>query len=64
MTNTPSKFLRTSDLAKRWEMSAGTIANWRVRGIGPTFTRVGGAVRYALADIEAHEAAGRTVAVA
>ena len=58
------KFLRPGDLADRWGVSPGTLANWRVRGEGPTFIKIGGMVRYALADVIEHETAGRTEAVA
>jgi hypothetical protein len=29
-----------------WQVSAGTIANWRTNKKGPEFTRIGGLVRY------------------
>jgi uncharacterized protein YjcR len=58
-------FLRADDLANRWGVSPGTLANWRVRGVGPAFVKISnGAVRYALADVESYEAAGRTKAAA
>ncbi|QIX28790.1 helix-turn-helix domain-containing protein [Nocardioides sp. JQ2195] len=51
-------------LAERWEVSPGTLANWRARGTGPTYCKIGNSVRYALADVEQYETAGRTQAVA
>jgi predicted DNA-binding transcriptional regulator AlpA len=29
-----------------WQVSAGTIANWRTNKKGPEFVRIGGLVRY------------------
>lgn len=57
------KHLRPEDLAERWGVSTGTLSNWRTRGEGPAYVKLGAAVRYALADIEQYEAAGRTEAV-
>lgn len=63
MTNRPPIFLTTESLAERWHLSSGTLANMRVRGAGPAFCKISSSVRYALADIENYEAAGRTEAV-
>jgi hypothetical protein len=57
--------MRADDLAARWGgMSSKTLANWRSRGQGPPFVKFGSAVRYALTDVVAYEAAGRVEAVA
>jgi len=41
------EYLTAEDLSKRWKVSAGTIANWRLtEGKGPDFIRIGGFVRY------------------
>ena len=32
-------------------IEVGTLANWRYRGVGPRFLRLGGRVRYRLADL-------------
>ena len=42
-------------LARRWCLSARTLERWRWLGMGPRFMKVGGRVRYRLADIEAFE---------
>jgi hypothetical protein len=44
------------ELANRWRISPRTLAQWRWRGKGPCFVKVGGRVVYRLADIEAYEA--------
>ncbi|GAA1431399.1 hypothetical protein GCM10009616_18420 [Microlunatus lacustris] len=47
------------ELAERWQLSRGTLANIRSRGDGVPYVKVGGRVRYALADVLAYEAARR-----
>ena len=45
-------------LARRWRLSPRTLENWRRRGTGPRFFRIGGrAIRYRAEDVEAYEAA-------
>ncbi len=43
--------LTTIQVAKMLGISPGTLNNWRVLGFGPTFFRVGRAVRYQLKDV-------------
>ena len=43
--------LTTIDLAKRWNMTLHTLAQWRWSGRGPQFLKVGGSVRYRQEDI-------------
>lgn len=50
--------MTSSELAKRWKVNEGTLRNWRYRGTGPKFKRIGCAVRYTLADVKAFEAKG------
>ena len=45
--------LDTRAAAARAGLKPGTLASYRVRGGGPVFLRFGGAVRYALEDLEA-----------
>lgn len=42
-------------------LSVRTVQAWRLRGRGPTFTRIHGAVRYSCGDLQAFIAAGRGV---
>lgn len=51
--------LTDSDLADRWQMSRGTLANTRSRGDDVPYVKVGGRVRYALDDVLAYEASRR-----
>ena len=38
MTN---DLLTSEELAERWKMSAGTLQNWRVKGRGPAYIKLG-----------------------
>lgn len=45
--------LTETDAAALTGLSVRTLQTWRVRGGGPQFAKLGGAVRYRRADIEA-----------
>lgn len=49
--------LTTRQLADRWEMAPGTLANWRVTGKGPRYEKKGKAVRYPLKEVVEFEEA-------
>ena len=55
--------LVTVELSRRWRMSPRTLEQWRWKGIGPRYLKIGGRVLYCLDDIEAYEAAQRREAV-
>ena len=67
-TSSPSAapaLLTTADLAARWGVSVGHLANLRSEGRGPTYCKpLGGRVLYPLAAVEAFEAARTVEAVA
>lgn len=44
--------LTAAELADELSVSRGTLANWRSRGGGPRFTKVGANVRYSRADVD------------
>lgn len=58
------EFYTTPELARRLKRKARTIQDWRVRGVGPRYIRLGGGnggkVLYRVSDVEAwlaqHEA--------
>lgn len=52
-------FLLPSELAERWRCAEKVLDGMRWRGTGPVYTKVGGSVRYAVADVEAYEAERR-----
>ncbi|MPY72882.1 MAG: helix-turn-helix domain-containing protein [Alphaproteobacteria bacterium] len=52
-------FLTPAELAERWKVSRGVLANWRAQGKGPGFIRLGpkgGCIVYRLSEVEAYEA--------
>ena len=53
------RHLLTVELGRRWHMSDRTLEQWRWKGIGPRYLKIGGRVLYCLEDIEAYEAARR-----
>jgi hypothetical protein len=50
--------LTDAQLAVRWQLSRGTLANQRSQGRGPAYLKLAGRIRYRLSDIEAYEQAG------
>ena len=56
-TSVRPQFLTPQQLSDRWEKRIGprTLANWRCQGNGPPFVKIGGAIAYRLADVEAWE---------
>ena len=54
--DTSEILLTTRDLAERWQVNAGSLANDRSAGRGVPYVKIGGAVRYRLRDVEGFEA--------
>jgi hypothetical protein len=52
------ELLTDAQLAARWQMSRGTLANQRSQGRGPAYLKIAGRVRYRRLDIETYEQAG------
>jgi hypothetical protein len=50
-----SRHLNQVELADRWGLSPRTLENWRWRGEGPPFVKIGRKVVYRLVDVEAYE---------
>lgn len=53
----PDALLTEREAASLASLSVRTLQTWRVRGGGPQFAKLGGAVRYRRRDIEAWIAA-------
>lgn len=51
-----NKHITQQALADRWQFSPRTLEQWRYRGVGPRFLKIGGRVRYRIDDVEAYEA--------
>lgn len=51
------KYLNAAELAARWAgaVTTGTLANWRSKGRGPAFVKVGSKVLYPLDKLEEWE---------
>jgi hypothetical protein len=49
--------LTEQELAQRWNMSPRSLQQWRLRGQGPKYLKLGSAIRYPLDWVEAFEAA-------
>ena len=51
-------FLTPRQLTDRWRgaITTGTLANWRSKGLGPNYVKLGGRVVYQLDQVEAWEA--------
>jgi hypothetical protein len=49
------RHLNQVEVAERWGFSPRTLENWRCRGEGPRFLKIGGKVVYRLQDVEAFE---------
>ena len=47
--------LTTKEAAERLRLTVNTLANWRVRGDGPRFIKMGRKVLYPVAEIVAFE---------
>jgi hypothetical protein len=48
--------LNQMQLADRWALSPRTLEQWRWRGVGPRYLKIGGRVIYPLAEVERYEA--------
>jgi hypothetical protein len=57
MDKPSERFLTEDEIAARYRglVSAGTLRNWRAKGRGPPFVKVGRSVLYPLAALEAWE---------
>ena len=44
------------ELANRWGISNATLERWRWQGIGPSYLKIGGRIRYPIHAVEQYEA--------
>lgn len=51
----PPIYLNPDELAARFRISPRTLERWRWKKTGPNYTKLGGKIVYALADVEAYE---------
>jgi hypothetical protein len=52
---TENRFLTAEEVSERYrgEMTVGTLRNWRAMRIGPGFIKIGKAVLYPIAELDA-----------
>ncbi|MER9952465.1 MULTISPECIES: helix-turn-helix domain-containing protein [unclassified Mesorhizobium] len=57
----PVKFLTPDEVAERYrgEISPGTLRNWRSMRVGPSFVKMGKAVLYPIAELDAWDEQNR-----
>jgi predicted DNA-binding transcriptional regulator AlpA len=48
-----SELLTAAELAEKLHKTAAALAQWRYKGVGPKFVKIGGGVRYRASDVEA-----------
>ncbi|GAB2721744.1 MULTISPECIES: AlpA family transcriptional regulator [unclassified Arthrobacter] len=48
-----SELLTPAELAAKLHKTAPALAQWRYRGMGPKFVKLGSGVRYRASDVEA-----------
>jgi hypothetical protein len=56
LTASPTKLLKPAAAAAYLNLSESTLAKSRMRGDGPRFVKLGGAVRYEIPDLDAYVA--------
>ena len=58
------KLVDSAEAARLLKLSPRTLENWRGAGKGPSYRKLGGAVRYATADLEAFSRKGKRAGTA
>ncbi|WP_248762610.1 AlpA family transcriptional regulator [Pseudarthrobacter sp. SSS035] len=48
-----SELLTSTELAQKLHKTVSALAQWRYKGVGPKFIKLGGGVRYRASDVEA-----------
>ncbi|MBV7701912.1 helix-turn-helix domain-containing protein [Nocardia nova] len=61
MTKQSDEHLTPPQLAKRWDMSPQSLAQWRYLGRGPAYIKIGTKVLYPFADVLEYERAHTVV---
>jgi transposase-like protein len=58
IAETSKPTLSPAELARRWDVSEKTLANWRSLGRGPKAVKIGRSIRYPLEEVERVERQG------
>jgi hypothetical protein len=51
-TGNGRRLVCTKELSRMWDMPESTLRYWRCAGIGPPYVKLGGRIKYDLADVE------------
>ena len=51
-----TRHIKPTQLARRWRINPRTLQNWRCRGSGPPYLKIGGQILYRQEDVERYEA--------
>ncbi|MBF0423413.1 MAG: helix-turn-helix domain-containing protein [Magnetococcales bacterium] len=51
-----TRHINSFQLARRWGINPKTLQNWRCKGIGPPYIKIGGHILYRQEEIDAYEA--------
>ncbi len=53
------QLVSTKELSEIWSVPEGTLRYWRCAEIGPTYVKLGGRIKYDLADVERYVRANK-----
>lgn len=53
------QLISTKGLSKRWDIPESTLRYWRCAGLGPAYVKLGGRIKYDLADVERYVRANK-----
>jgi hypothetical protein len=53
------QFVSTKELSENWGVPESTLRYWRCAEIGPTYVKLGGRIKYDLADVERYVRANK-----
>lgn len=56
---TEAHLLSTKELSRIWSIPESTLRYWRCAGLGPAYVKLGGRIKYDLADVEAYVRANK-----
>jgi hypothetical protein len=48
----PGQLISTKELSQRWDIPESTLRYWRCAGTGPPYVKLGGRIKYDLADVD------------
>ncbi len=54
-----TRHINPFQLARRWGINPRTLQNWRCKGRGPSYLKIGGHIMYSQDEIDAFEAKHR-----